>query len=166
MRTKLVLPILMMAVLAACGGASPGATTKPGATTVGPGATAKPGGKVDCAAITTAAQQLIAVQFLAQLKTPDAIASIKSRAIGNLDLDAMISALQTLHALDGYASVLGDPKAAIDFYITAAKAAKVLFATEPMTQAAIDAYNVNVGDLSTFLGHQAAIAGAIGEAGC
>ena len=165
MRSKLVLPILMVAVLAACGGSSPGATTKPGAT-AGPAATSKPGGKVDCTAITTAAQQLIAVQFLAQLKTPDAIESIKSKAIGNLDLDAFIAGMQTLHALDAYPSVLGDPKAAIDFYIKAAKAAKVLLATNPMTQAAIDAYNLNVGTIGDFIGHQGAISGAIGEAGC
>ena len=99
MRTKLVLPILMMALLAACGGSSPGATTKPGATT-NPAATSQAGGKVDCAAITTAAQQLIAVQFLAQLKTPDAIASMKAKTIGNLDLDAFLAGMQTLHALD------------------------------------------------------------------
>ena len=165
MRSKLVLPILMVAVLAACGGSIPGATTKPGAT-AGPAATSKPGGKVDCTAITTAAQQLIAVQFLAQLKTPDAIESIKSKAIGNLDLDAFIAGMQTLHALDAYPSVLGDPKAATDFYIKAAKAAKVLFATNPMTQAAIDAYNLNVGTIGDFIGHQGAISGAIGEAGC
>ena len=166
MKTRLATPILLIALLAACGGSSPGATTKPGATSVGPVATTKPGGKVDCAAITTAAQQLIAIQFLAQLKTPDTIASIKNKTIGNLDLDAFLSAMQTLHALDAYPTVLGDPKAAIDFYIKAAKAAKVLFATDPMTQAAIDTYNLNVGTIGDFIGYQGAISGAIGEAGC
>lgn len=165
MRIKLVLPILMMAILAACGGSSPGTTSKPGATS-GTAATSKPGGKVDCAAITTAAQELIAIQFLAQLKTPDTIASIKNKTIGNLDLDKFLAGMQTLHALDPYPSVLGDPKAAIDFYIKAAKAAQVLFATDPMTQAAIDTYNLNVGTVGDFIGHQAAISGAIGEAGC
>jgi len=165
MRTRLVLPILMMAVLAACGGTSPGATTKPGATS-GTAATAKPGAKVDCAAIKTAAEQLIAIQFLAQLKTPDTIASIKAKTIGNLDLDAFLAGMQALHALDPYATVLGDPKAAIDFYIKAAKAAQVLFGTDPMTQAAIDTYNQNVGTVTDFLGHQAAISAAMGQAGC
>jgi hypothetical protein len=165
MRTKLVLSILMMAVLSACGGSGPGSTTKPGATS-GTAATSKPGQKVDCAAITTAAQELIAIQFLAQLKTPDTIESIKTKSIGNLDLDVFLSAMETLHALDAYPSVLGDPKAAIDFYVTAAKAAKVLFATDPMTQAAIDTYNLNVGTITDFIGHQAAISGALGEAGC
>jgi hypothetical protein len=165
MRTRIAAPILMLALLAGCGGTTPGATSKPGATSA-PGATAKPGGAVDCAGLTTAAQQLISIQLLAQLRTPDTIESIKTKAMGNLDLDDLISALNTLHALDGYPSVLGDPKAAIDFYIKAANAAKVLFATEPMTQAAIDTYNQNVGTVSEFLGHQAAISGAFGEAGC
>jgi hypothetical protein len=114
----------------------------------------------------TAAQQLLGVQLLAQLKTPDTIESIKTKAFGNLDLDTFIAALGVLHALDGYPSVLGDPKAAIDFYIKAAEAAKVLFATEPMTQAAIDTYNQNVGTVGDFLAKQSAISGAMGEAGC
>jgi hypothetical protein len=105
-------------------------------------------------------------QFLAQLKTPDTIASIKSKQVGNLDLDAFIDALNQLHSLDGYTSVLGDPKAAIDYYVTVAKAAKVLFATDPMTQAAIDTYNTNIVSVSDFLGRQVAISGAIGQAGC
>lgn len=163
MQPRLVLPILMVAILAACGGTSPGATSKPGG---GGGATSKPGAQVDCAAIETAAEQLIAVQFLAQLKTPSTIESIKSKAIGNLDLDAFLGAMQTLHQLDGYSSVLGDPKAALDFYEKAANAAKVLFATDPMTQAAIDTYNENVGSVGDFLGHQAAISGAIDAADC
>jgi hypothetical protein len=165
MRKRLVAPILMLILLAGCGGASPGATAKPG----GPGgqvATNKPAGAVDCAAINMAAQQLFAVQLLAQLKTPDTIESIKTKAIGNLDLDAFLAALVVLHALDAHPSVLGDPKAAIDFYEKAGKAAKVLFATEPMTQAAIDTYNQNVGTVSDFISHQAAISGAMGEAGC
>lgn len=165
MKSRLVTTILALTVLAACSGAGPGATTKPAATS-GTAATAKPGGKVDCEAIKTAAQQLIAIQLLAQLKTPDTIESIKNKSIGNLDPDAFISAMGTLHALDGYSSALGDPKAAIDYYIKVAQAAKVLFATEPMTQAAIDTYNQNIGTVSDFLGRQVAISGAIAEAGC
>jgi hypothetical protein len=165
MKTRFVSPILMLILLAGCGGAIPGATTKPGATS-GTAATTKPGGAIDCAAIKTAAEQLIAIQFLAQLKTPDTIESIKNKEIGNLDLDAFLAAMHTLHALDAYPSVLGDPKAALDFYEKAGKAAQVLFATEPMTQAAIDTYNQNVGSVADFIGHQAAISGAMGEAGC
>lgn len=160
MKIRFVAPILTVALLAACGGASPGATTKPGVT-------AKPAGQVDCEALRTAAAQLLTVQFLAQLKTPDAVKSIKDKAIGNVDLDAFLAAMHTLHALDTHPSVLGDPKAAIDFYEKAGKAAIVLFATEPLTQAAIDTYyNENVGSVAEFIGHQAAISGAMGEAGC
>ncbi len=165
MRYKILLPLLLVAFVAACGGA-PGATSGAKPATAGPGKTTQPAGQVDCAAVKTAGQQLLAIQFLAQLKTPDTIESIKNKQIGNLDLDAFLAALSVLHALDGYPSVLGDPKAAIDFYEKAGKAAQVLFATDPMTQAAIDTYNLNVGDVATFLGHQAAIAGALDEAGC
>lgn len=163
MKTGLVAPLLALIVVAACAG--PASTTKPGGTG-GSSPTAKPGAAVDCGAINTAAQQLLAVQFLAQLKTPDTIASIKAKTIGNLDLDAFLAGMQTLHALDAYGTALGDPKAAIDYYIKAAKAAQVLFATDPMTQAAIDTYNQNVGTVTDFLGHQAAISAAMGKAGC
>lgn len=161
MRTRLVILVLATLVAAGCG-AAPGATSKGGA-----GATVKPaGGQVDCASVTAATAQLLAVQLLAQLTTPDAIEAIKTKQIGNLDLDKFLAAMGDLHALDGQTSVLGDPKAAIDVYQKAAKAAKVLFATEPVTQAAIDTYNSNVGTVADFIGHQAAIAGAIDAAGC
>lgn len=167
MNTRRILPLLLSIFVAACSGATPGATTNANPTAAGGGTpTTKPGGKVDCAAINTAAQQLLMIQFLAQLNTPDTIASIKSKQVGNLDLDAFLAAMDELHALDAYPSALGDPKAAIDYYATAAKAAKVLFATDPMTQAAIDTYNTNVGTMGDFLGHQLAISGAIGQAGC
>jgi hypothetical protein len=162
MLTRLATLTLAVAFIAGCGGGNAGATSKPNPPATG----SQPAGQVDCAAIKTAAQQLLAIQLLAQLKTPDAIASIKAKQIGNLDLDAFLAAMKTLHALDSHASPLGDPKAAIDFYETAGKAALVLFATSPMTQAAIDTYNKNVGSVSDFLSHQAAISGAIGAAGC
>jgi hypothetical protein len=106
------------------------------------------------------------VQFLAQLKDPDTIESIKTRHIGGLELDTFLASMGKLHALDPYSSALGDPKAAIDFYEKAANAARVLFATDPMTQAAIDTYNQNVGTVGDFLGYQVAISGALDAAGC
>lgn len=173
MRMKSVVPAaLLIAVLAACGGSSTAPPANPSAASqpsTGPTskATAPAGnGKVDCAALKTAAQQLLMVQFLAQLKTADTIASVKAKQIGNLDLDAFLAAMHELHALDSYSSPLGDPKAAIDFYEKAATAAKELFATDPMTQAAIDTYNQNVGTVTAFLGHQIAISGAMDAAGC
>jgi hypothetical protein len=169
---KLVLPALLVAALAACGGSSTAPPANPSAVSQpSTGQTAKAtapagNGKVDCARIKTAAAQLLMVQFLAQLKTPDTIASVKAKQIGNLDLDTFLAAMHDLHALDSYSSPLGDPKAAIDFYEKAGTAAKTLFATEPMTQAAIDTYNQNVGSLTAFLGHQIAISGAMDAAGC
>lgn len=155
MRTRLVTAALALAVLTGCGsGSTPSGTPKPG------------GGSVDCAAIKTAAQQLLAVQFLAQLRNPDTIESIRTGQIGGLDLDKFLAGMNDLHALDSFSSPLGDPKAAIEVYEKAGKAAQVLFATEPITQAAIDTYNENVGTVGEFLGHQVAISGAIDAAGC
>jgi hypothetical protein len=169
MRMKILLPALFVVFLAACGGSSSTPATNPNSTAAATSsaATAAPaGGKADCVAIKAAAVELISVQFLAQLKTADFIASVKAKQIGNLDLDRFLAAMKVLHALDGHAGVFGDPKPAIDFYEKVANAAKVLFATEPMTQAAIDTYNANVGDLTAFLGRQTAIAGGMDAVGC
>lgn len=162
--------LLSMTMLVGCGGgaaASVATSASPG-TVPASGQAAPPpaNGSVDCTRIKQAAVQLLAVQFLAQLRTPDTIAAVKGKQIGDLDLDAFLAGMHDLHALDGYASALGDPKAAIDTYEDAANAAKVLFATEPMTQAAIDAYNAKVGTVGEFLSHQVAISAAIGAAGC
>ncbi len=174
MRIKLLIPTLLVSLLAACGGSSGTASSANPPTTASqtssgqPTAATKPAGngKVDCAAINTAAQQLLMLQFLAQLKTPDTIEQIKAKQVGNLDLATFLAGMLALHALDTYPSPLGDPKAAIDFYEDAGKAAQVLFATEPITQAAIDTYNQKVGTVAAFLGHQLAITGAIDAAGC
>ncbi len=164
MKIRLATPLLMIALLAACGGTRPVGTSQP---TGGQASTAQPPGQVDCAAIEEAGKQLVGIQLMAQLTNPEAVASIRDKQIGNFDPDAMLAALAVLHALDGYSSPLGDPKAAIDYYEKAATAAKELFATEPITQAAIDAFNAeNVGTVGAFLGRQAAIAGALDEAGC
>ncbi len=163
MRIKLVSPVLLVVLLAACSGGGPASSAN---ASIAQASSGQGSGSVDCTAMNTAAQQLLAIQFLAQLKNPDTIESIKTKSIGNLDLDVFLAAMHDLHALDSHASPLGDPKAAIDIYEKAGKAAQVLFATVPMTQAAIDAYNLNVGTVTEFLGHQIAIAGALDDAGC
>jgi len=163
----LVIAALLVALLAGCGGAGTPSNANPSSTRQQPGASAPAGGgQVDCAAIKTAAQQLLAVQFLAQLRNPDTIESIKTGQIGGLDLDKFLVGMNDLHALDSFSSPLGDPKAAIEVYEKAGRAAQVLFATEPITQAAIDTYNENVGTVGEFLSHQVAISGAIDAAGC
>jgi hypothetical protein len=164
MRIRLIIPAVLIAFLAACGNGNGGAASSADEPT--PGASVPAGGAVDCAAIRTAAQELLSLQFLAQLKTADTIEQIKNQQIGSLDLDDFLAAMHVLHALDSHASPLGDPKAAIEVYEKAGKAAQVLFATEPITQAAIDTYNENVGTVGEFLAHQVAISGAIDAAGC
>jgi hypothetical protein len=170
MKTRLALSALLLtAVLAACGASATGAppTANPTAGAATSAASAPAGnGTLDCAKIKTAAVQLLDIQFLAQLKTPDTIAAIKAKQIGDLDLDVFLSAMHDMHALDSYSGALGDPKAAIDVYEKAGNAAKTLFAVASPTQADIDAYNTNVGTVTDFLGHQIAIAGAMDAAGC
>ena len=51
-------------------------------------------------------------------------------------------------------------------YEEAGQAAKTLSATKPVTKAAIDEYNMHVGTIAEFLGHQGAIAGAMDSAHC
>lgn len=162
MKHKIALSMVLAGLLAACGGAGGPASTSKNP----PAATQKPaGGSVDCAKLKTAAAQLLGIQLLAQLTSPESIATIKS--LGNLDLDKMLSALGDLHALDSVSTPLGNAKASIEVYEKAAKAAKTLFAMDPVTQAATDAYNKdNVGTIGDFLGKQMAISGALGEAGC
>ena len=174
MPARFVITALLAVVLAACGG-SGGAASSAGPSVAGgqpstgdasPTTASGGSGSVDCAKLATAAQQLLAVQLLAQLNSPDGIEAIKTRQLGNLDLDAFLAAMHDLHALDSYSSPLGDPKTAIAVYEKAGSAAKVLFATDPVTQAAIDTYHQNVGTLGAFLGQQAAISGAMDAAGC
>lgn len=170
MRIRLLIASLLVGLVAACGGGGAAPSVNPPASqpSIGQAATEAPAGNgnVDCTSIKTAAQQLLAVQFLAQLTNADTIEQIKGKKIGNLDLEAFLAGMKVLHALDAYASPLGDPKAAIAFYEEAGKAAQVLFATEPITQAAIDTYNQKVGTVPDFFSHQTAIAGAMNEAGC
>jgi hypothetical protein len=167
MRIKLLLSALLVAVLAACSSGSGSSGASSDANPTPTAATASAGhGSVDCAKINTAARELLELQYMAQLRTPDAVAQVKTHQIGNLDLDKFLAAMHDLHALDSLASPLGDPKPAIDFYETAGKAAQVLFATDPMTQAAIDTYNQSVGTVAEFLGKQITISAAMGAAGC
>ncbi len=171
-RRGLVVAVMLAAGLAACGGGgSPAPAASSGVATAAPSgapASAAPAGngKVDCAAVKGAAQQLLKVQFLAQLKTPDTIEQIKAKQIGNLDLDTFLASMDALHALDAYTSPLGDVKAAIDAYEAAGKAAQVLFAVEPITQAAIDTYNQEVGPRAAFIRHAPTILAAMDAAGC
>jgi hypothetical protein len=173
MRLRIAGLAFIVVLAAACGGAAT-ATPKANATPAGgqpsiaPGASKAPAGNgsVDCSKIKAAAVELLSLQFLAQLKTPENVEAVRSKQIGNLDIDTFLGAMHDLHALDGSASPLGDPKAAIEFYEKAGNAAKVLFATKPVTQAAIDTYNKNVGTVGDFLSRQIAISAAIDQAHC
>ena len=100
----------VVVLVAGCGGA--GAHVQPEPAATGAGAkTAEPGGSRRlCCHSQTPASRLLGIQLLAQLTTPETIASIRDQEIGNLDLDALLAALDELHALDSFASPLGDPE--------------------------------------------------------
>jgi hypothetical protein len=174
MRSRLLSLALVALVAAACGGSGASPTTNPAAAAsyaasqAGAASTGAGGkGKVDCTSLKAAGADLIVgVQVLAQIRTPEALASVKDKSFGNFDPDTFIASMQKLHALDGVTSPLGDPKPAIDAYIAAGQAAKALLAESSVTQADIDAYLKNVGSLSDFLGKQMAISGAMSAAGC
>jgi len=175
MRTRLLLSTLLAALLLSACNAGGGAvstaksSTAPARTAGAPADTAAPagGGTVDCTAVKAAlAKIIVSVQLLAQMRDPSGVDAVQSKTMGNFDPDEFLAALHELHALDGQTSVMGDPKAAIDAYEDAGQAAKALFATKPVTQAAIDAYNTHVGTIAEFLGHQGAIAGAMDSAHC
>ena len=175
MRTRLLLTTLLGAVLlAACtGGGGTASTAKPPPPLPRrpPRPPTPPRPRV--AAASTAppsrprlAKIIVSVQLLAQMRDPAGVDAVQSKTIGDFDPDEFLAALHDLHALDGQTSVMGDPKAAIDAYEEAGQAAKTLFATKPVTQAAIDTYNTHVGTIAEFLGHQGAIAGAMDSAHC
>lgn len=181
MRTRIFLPLVFAAVvLAGCGssgstakssdanGAKGGVTTAvPGGAPSGSAASGGTHGKVDCAAVKSAAGRMIVdVQLLAQLDSPESATSIKNHEIGNLDPDRFLADMTTLHQLDGISTPLGNPKDSIDFYETAAKAAKVLFASDPIDQAAVDTYVKQAGPTGSFLSHQTAISAAMESAHC
>ncbi len=125
------------------------------------------GGDVDCAAVTKAAQDLLQVQLMAQIRDPESIATFKSGTIGNLDTAKFLASMKVLHQLDGHKLTgFDDPKDAIDTYEAAAKQVQELLDADPPSQADIDAYNQSIGTVGEFLGHQAAISGALEDAGC
>lgn len=172
MRFRFTILAVLAASVIACGGGA-ATTPKPASGASGqPSAAAAVSkapagnGSLDCTKIKAAAVELLSLQLLAQLKTPENVEAVRTKQIGNLDIDTFLGAMHDLHALDGSASPLGDPKAAIEFYEKAGNAAKVLFATKPVTQAAIDTYNQNVGTVGDFLSRQISISAAIDQAHC
>lgn len=180
MRARLVLVSVLAAatlVLAGCGGGSSSdGSAKDGggsgdtATTADPGSgssdSGSTGGDVDCTAVKKAAEDLLMVQLMAQIRDPQSIESMSNEQLVNLDFDQFQASMKVLHQLDGYDSPLGDPKAAIETYEDAATKAQALFEADAPTQADIDAYNESIGSTSEFLMHQTAISGALDEADC
>ena len=145
--------------------AGPGGGSSSDGSTDGGGRTS---GKVDCAAIKTAAPDLIvSVQLLAQLTTPGAVASVKDHTVGNFDADRFLASMKTLHSLDGTKSVVGgNVKDSINAYEQAATKAKVLLAANPPSQAQLDDYAKGIGSIQDFLRNQSTISGAIATANC
>jgi hypothetical protein len=156
-------------VLGACN-----SDTKPstaGSASRTPGSAASRTSTVDCPSLIAASQELFSIQLMAQIKDPG---SISRDSPMHVDTTKMLAALHTLHQLDGTTTPLGSAKDAIDFYEHATNELAKLLAKDAPTQADIDAYNQAIaidradfqGSVSRFLSKQAAIASALGEAGC
>lgn len=170
-----VLAVTAVLLLAGCGA---GATDTPPAANGGHEASSLPpgdggnqppqGGSLDCTAINRASGELVVgVQLLAQIRDPESVERLKGGTAGpRLDLDQLAADLATLDPLAAYPSPLGDPGQAIAAYKSAVAEAKELFAADPATQDAIDAYHSHLGSISDFLGHQVPIGGAVDKAGC
>ena len=124
------------------------------------------GGAVDCSAITKddLAKFLVYTQILAQIRTPDTVAAIKSKSITDYTPESFAAILAKLQVLAGHpAAGMGDPGAALDFYAKANDSAKALLDSASVTQAQLDAYQAQVGGVASILSKQVAINAAIGE---
>ena len=126
------------------------------------------GGSVDCTAVKAAlAKIIVSVQLLAQMRDPAGVDAVQSKTIGDFDPDEFLAALHDLaRASTARPRSWATRRPRSTPMRTAGQAAKTLFATKPVTQAAIDTYNTHVGTIAEFLGHQGAIAGAMDSAHC
>jgi len=124
------------------------------------------GGAVDCSALTKddLAKFLVYTQILAQIRTPDTLTAIKEKSITDYTPESFAAILAKLQVLAGHpAAGMGDPGAALDFYAKANDSVKALLDSASVTQAQLDAYQAQVGGVSSILGKQVAINAAIGE---
>ena len=101
-------------------------------------------------------------QVIAQVSQPEAIAYFRDDL--QLDIDAYLTAVDTLRPLEGVDSTFGSPKESLDLAQNAAEAVKVMLQSDSVTQADVDAYNEIIGSTGDLLGSQLAINGAFDEA--
>ena len=123
------------------------------------------GGTVDCSALTKddLAKFLVYTQVLAQIRTPDTLAAIKAKSMTDYTPESLAAILDKLQVLAGHpAPGMGDPGAAVDFYVEANDSVKAMLDSASVTQAQLDAYQAQVGGVASILGKQVAINAAIG----
>ena len=123
------------------------------------------GGTVDCSALTKddLAKFLVYTQVLAQIRTPDTLAAIKAKSMTDYTPESLAAILDKLQVLAGHpAPGMGDPGAAVDFYVKANDSVKAMLDSATVTQAQLDAYQAQVGGVASILGKQVAINAAIG----
>lgn len=123
------------------------------------------GGAVDCSALTKddLAKFLVYTQVLAQIRTPDTLAAIKAKSMTDYTPESLAAILDKLQVLAGHpAPGMGDPGAAVDFYVKANDSVKAMLDSASVTQAQLDAYQAQVGGVASILGKQVAINAAIG----
>ena len=125
------------------------------------------GGGANCGQLTQGdmANFIVDVQLLAQVNNADSVAAIKNGTIGNYTPDSFGAILAKLQFLKSQPpSVLGDPGPALDYYAKANDAVKSMIDSGNVTQAQIDAYKAQIGDVSSVVGKQTAIVAALSQA--
>ncbi len=173
--------LLAALALAACGSSGTKADSAASSTTAASSATsgsatstasgsatstASGGGAAGCAALTKEdlADFLVDTQLLAQINSPESIATLKEGTIGRYTPDAFAQILTKLHgAVDGHgAPGLGDPKEALTFYEQLNAAVRQMYAANPVTEAMITAYQTQSGGVQGVLSKQIPINAAVG----
>lgn len=144
------------------------ATTGAGSSTSAKSAASAASGSGACAALTNEelATYLTDTQLLAQVNSPEQVATLKTGSFGNYTPDSLAAILTKMHAaLDGHpVASFGDPKDSIAFYERLNDSVRAMFAAAPpVPKQMIDDYVSLSGGVQGVIGKQLAINAALSE---
>ena len=158
---------LSSAAGAASSAASAASSAASAASSAASAAASGGGGSAECSQLTQGdmANFIVGVQILAQADSSDSLAAIKNGTITNYSPESFGAILTKLQFLKNQpASVLGDPGPALDYYSAANNAVKAMLDSGTVTQAQLDAYKAQIGDVGSVVGKQTAIIAAVSQA--